>query len=291
MSNPLSGSVKHGGRTIDLHVHSTASDGTHTPAGVIAAARGAGLAAVALTDHDSLNGVPEAREAGASLGIRIICGVELSATEGERETHVLALHISNASEMESHLATFRASRRERAERIVHRLNGIGVYLSLDSVLEVANGGAIGRPHVAKAMVESGWARDVRDAFDRYLGNGRPAYVAKCCLGMPEAIQLIHRAGGLAFLAHPGVDGTRARLETLATMGLDGVEVRHPGHNAHDTARLATLADHFGLLPTGGSDWHGSADGPRSLGCMRVPYDWLERHDARLAEGCRQGRVA
>lgn len=291
MSNPSSDALAHGTRFIDFHVHSTASDGSHAPAAVVSAARAAGLAAVALTDHDSIAGVSEAREAGSSIGIRIVCGVELSATEDDRETHILGLHISNAGEMESHLATFRASRRERAERIVQTLNGIGVYLSLESVLEVANGGAIGRPHIARAMVESGWARDVRDAFDRYLGNGRPAFVAKYHLGMADAIQLIHRAGGLAFLAHPGADGTRARLEKLATMGLDGVEVRHPGHHAHDTARLATLTDHFGLLPTGGSDWHGSADGPRSLGCMRVPSEWLERQDARLAKACPQGKVA
>ncbi|MBC7790696.1 MAG: PHP domain-containing protein [Anaerolineae bacterium] len=278
-------------RYIDLHLHSTASDGTHTPAAVVAAARAADLTAVALTDHDSLAGVPEAREAGTALGIRVVCGVELSATEGERETHVLGLHLSNPSEIESHLATFRASRRDRAERIVQTLNGIGVYLSFESVLEVANGGAIGRPHIAKAMVASGWARDVRDAFDRYLGNGRPAFIPKYRFGISDSIQLIHRAGGLAFLAHPGVDGTRARLETLAAMGLDGVEVRHPGHHAHDTARLATLTSHFGLLATGGSDWHGSAEGPRALGCMRVPYEWLERHDERLEEACRQGRVA
>ncbi len=291
MSNPSSQALSRGTRFIDLHVHSTASDGTHAPAVVVAAARAAGLAAVALTDHDSFAGIPEAREAGASLGVRIVCGVELSATEGERETHILGLHMSKASKMESHLATFRASRGERAERIVQTLHGIGVYLSLESVLEVANGGAIGRPHIAKAMVESGWARDVRDAFDRYLGNGRPAYVAKYRLGMADAIRLIHEAGGLAFLAHPGVDGTRARMESLATMGLDGVEVRHPGHHAHDTARLSALADHFGLLPTGGSDWHGAAEGPRALGCMRVPSEWLEQHDARLAQACRQGQVA
>ncbi|MGI9079094.1 MAG: PHP domain-containing protein [Gemmatimonadaceae bacterium] len=280
-----------GARFIDLHVHSTASDGTHAPAMVVGAARAAGLAAVALTDHDNLAGIFEAREAGESLGVRVVCGVELSAMEGERETHILGLHISNAGEMESHLANFRASRRERADRIVQKLHSIGVYLSLEGVLEIANGAAIGRPHIAKAMVESGWARDIRDAFDRYLGNGRPAYVAKYRLGMADAIQLIHRAGGLAFLAHPGVDGTRARLEGLATMGLDGVEVRHPGHTAHDIARLGTLADHFELLPTGGSDWHGSTEGPRALGCMRVPHEWLERHDARLAKACRQGKVA
>jgi len=291
MSEMPSKALLQDARLIDLHAHSTASDGTHAPAAVVAAARAAGLAAVALTDHDSLAGIGEAREAGLSLGVRIICGVELSATEGERETHVLGLHISHPAEIESHLAIFRASRRERAERIVQTLNSIGVYLSLDSVLEVANGAAIGRPHIAKAMIASGWARDIRDAFDRYLGNGRPAYVAKYRLGMADAIQLIHQAGGLAFLAHPGTDGTRARLETLATMGLDGVEVRHPGHHAHDTARLGTLVDHFGMLPTGGSDWHGSAEGPRALGCMRIPYQWLERHDARLEEGCQRGMVA
>jgi predicted metal-dependent phosphoesterase TrpH len=143
-------------------------------------------------------------------------------------------------------------------------------------------GALGRPHVARALVAEGWAVDVRDAFDRYLGAGRPAYVAKEQLSMRDAIEMIHDAGGLAVLAHPGGSGTRERLEALRALGLDGVEVKHPSHSPADTTRLRTLSDQLGLLPSGGSDWHGASDGPRTIGMMHVPAEWLARQDDRLA---------
>jgi len=268
---------------VDLHAHSTASDGSRAPAAVIAAARAAGLAAIALTDHDTVAGIAEAAAAAAALGVRLVPGVELSAVEDDTETHILGLHLSRPEEIEAGLAALRAMRHQRALRMVERLNELGVRISFESVVDQAAGGAIGRPHVARALVEEGWATDVRDAFDRYLGNGRPAYVAKDRLSMDEAITMIHRAGGLAVMAHPGHGGTRARLETLTGHGMDGVEVLHPSHSAEDVNRLRTLADHFGLLPSGGSDWHGGDDGPRTLGCMHVPEEWLARQDARLAE--------
>jgi 3',5'-nucleoside bisphosphate phosphatase len=166
-----------------------------------------------------------------------------------------------------------------------------VPVTLERVLAIADIGAIGRPHVARALVEGGWVRDFREAFDRYLGAGRPAYVPKHRLTVADAIRLIHRAGGLAVLAHPGPEGTRARLESLKALGLDGVEVRHPGHNAEDTNRLQTLADHLGLLSSGGSDWHGQTEGPRVLGMMRVPALWLDRQDALVSERRATGMVA
>jgi predicted metal-dependent phosphoesterase TrpH len=138
-------------------------------------------------------------------------------------------------------------------------------------------------------VAGGWARDVRDAFDRWLGNGRPANVEKQRLDLAEAIALVHRAGGIAVLAHPGSDATRARLEALRALGLDGVEVRHPGHSAEDIARIGVLADHLGLVPSGGSDWHGTTEGTRSIGGMQIPESWLERQDACVRE--RAERVA
>jgi predicted metal-dependent phosphoesterase TrpH len=273
---------------VDLHSHSTASDGSRAPADVIAAARAAGLAAIALTDHDTVAGMPEAQAAAHERGIRLVPGVELSAVEGTVETHVLGLHLSRTEEIEAGLATLRDMRHSRAERMVARLNELGVRVTFDAVLEQAAGGAIGRPHVARAMVQEGWATDLRDAFDRYLGNGRPAFVAKDRLSMVDAIDMIHRAGGLAVLAHPGHSGSRARLEALAAQGMDGVEVLHPSHGAEDVARLRTLADHLGLVPSGGSDWHGSLDGPRTLGSMRVPDEWLARQDARVAERASAG---
>jgi 3',5'-nucleoside bisphosphate phosphatase len=239
------------------------------------------LAAIALTDHDTVAGIAEAISVGEDLGVRVVPGVELSAVEGDVETHILGLHLSDTRELEAKLVALREMRRTRAERMVQRLNELGVRIEFASVLEQAAGGAIGRPHVARAMIAEGWAVDFRDAFDRYLGNGRPAYVTKERLAVSEATALIHRAGGLAILAHPSHSGTLERIAAFVDQGMDGVEVRHPSHSAEDTVRLAALVEHFSLVPSGGSDWHGSSDGPRTLGMMRVPAEWLGRQDSRI----------
>jgi predicted metal-dependent phosphoesterase TrpH len=266
---------------VDLHSHSTASDGARAPRDVVLEAKRVGLAALALTDHDTLGGIAEAMSTGAEVGMRVIAGVELSAVEGDNETHILGLHLSDPRPIEANLIALRDMRHSRAERIVLRLNELGVRLEFSAVLEQAAGGAIGRPHVARAMIAEGWAVDLRDAFDRYLGSGRPAFVGKDRLAVTDAIDLIHAAGGLAVLAHPGSSGTRDRIEAFATQGIDGVEVRHPSHSSEDAARLLALVEHFSLVPSGGSDWHGAADGPRTLGMMRVPAEWLARQDDRL----------
>ncbi len=276
---------------VDMHMHSTASDGLHSPAEVVAAARAAGLVAIALTDHDTLAGVGEASEAGRRLGVRVVPGVELSAVDGAEEVHLLGLHLSRPDALERRLAGFREARRERAARIVDRLNALGIPVTLEAVLAEAGAGAIGRPHIARALVAGGWARDPREAFERWIGNGRPAYVEKARLALDEAIGLTHEAGGLAVLAHPGPSGTRARLETLRGLGLDGVEVRHPSHSSEDVARLEALAAHLGLVPSGGSDWHGAADGPRLIGSMEVPVGWLEAQDLRVRQRRDRERVA
>ena len=267
---------------VDLHMHSTASDGSRAPADVVAAARAAGLAAIALTDHDTVGGLAEAQAAGAELGVRIVNGVELSAVEGDAETHLLGLHLRDVLVIERELGALRDMRERRGQQIVEKLVALGVKVTFDDVLSQAGGGAVGRPHVARALVADGWATDVRDAFDRYLGAGKPAYVAKDQLTMGDAIAIIHTAGGLAVLAHPGGAGTRERLVSLVALGLDGVEVKHPGHSPGDTARLNTLAGQLGLVVSGGSDWHGAADGPRTIGMMQVPEEWLALQDARVA---------
>jgi 3',5'-nucleoside bisphosphate phosphatase len=269
------------GGFVDLHAHSTASDGSRAPADVIREAKRIGLSAIALTDHDTLDGLAEATAMGAELGVRVVPGVELSAVEGDVETHILGLHLTNVAELESRLIALREMRRSRAERIVAKLNDLGVRVEFASVLEQAAGGAIGRPHVARAMIAEGWAVDFRDAFERYLGNGKPAYVSKDRLAVMDAIGLIHRAGGLAILAHPAQGGTRERVEAFVREGMDGLEVRHPSHSSEDTARLTALVEHFSLVPSGGSDWHGAAEGARTLGMMRVPPEWLARQDARV----------
>jgi hypothetical protein len=247
----------------------------------VRAARELGLVAIALTDHDTVDGLAEAREEGDLLGVRVVSGVELSAVEGEAETHLLGLHLTDIGRVGDRLRDLRAMRLTRAERIVSRLNELGVKVTLEDVLTQSGGGAVGRPHIARALVNDGWANDMRDAFDKYLGNGKAAFVPKDRLSMADAIAMIHDARGLAILAHPGGSGTRARIEALVGHGLDGVEVRHPSHSAEDVARLSALVEHFRLVPSGGSDWHGLAEGGRTLGGMRVPLAWLERQELVL----------
>lgn len=266
---------------VDLHMHSTASDGSRSPSDVVRAAKAAGLLAIALTDHDSVSGLDEACATGLELGVRIVNGVELSAVEGDAETHVLGLHLQDTHTLDTELRGLRSMRERRGQQIVEKLIALGVHITFDDVLAQASGGAVGRPHVARALIADGWATDSRDAFDRYLGAGKPAYVAKEQLGMAQAIAMIHAVGGLAVLAHPGPAGTLERLTALRALGLDGVEVKHPGHSPSDTARLRTLTEQLGMVASGGSDWHGAAEGSRTIGMMQVPAEWLERQDARV----------
>jgi predicted metal-dependent phosphoesterase TrpH len=275
---------------IDLHMHSTASDGSRAPADVARAVHAAGLSAFALTDHDTIGGLADARVACEQLGLRLVPGVELSAVEGDLETHILGLHLSDLSELEHRLAALREMRVNRASRIVERLNQLGVPITFDAVLTQAAGGAVGRPHIARALIAGRWVGDFREAFDRYLGNGKSAFVSKERLPISEAIALIHRAGGIAVLAHPGQQCTRERVAALVGLGLDGIEILHPSHSWDDSQRLDALAGEFDLVRSGGSDWHGSADGARSLGMMRVPAHWLTEHDARVVTR-RSRRVA
>lgn len=274
---------------VDLHAHSTASDGARTPDEVVREAKRAGLRAIALTDHDTVGGVVAAEGAAAQVGIRFVRGVELSAVEDDVETHVLGLHLGDVATMESQLLELRAMRSDRALRMVQRLNELGVRIDFDAVLQQAGGGAVGRPHVARAMIAEGWATDFRDAFDRYIGNGRPAFVPKDKLPVASAIAMIHRAGGIAVVAHPGSAASRQRLQKMAGEGMDGIEVLHPSHSPEDVSRLSCLAEEFGLVRSGGSDWHGSSEGARVLGQMRVPSHWLTRQDEYVAS--RRARVA
>ncbi|MBK5188969.1 MAG: PHP domain-containing protein, partial [Gemmatimonadaceae bacterium] len=265
-------------RYVDLHMHSTASDGAVAPADVVAAAQRAGLTAIALTDHDTVDGVAAAQAAGDVLGVRVVAGVELSAVDDGEEIHVLGLHLAHPEHIASALEELKETRRERARTTVERLNALGVPVTLEAVFAAAGEGAVGRPHVAKALVAGGWARDFRDAFDRWLGNGKPACIEKRTVTFEEAARLIHDAGGLAVYAHPGGAASRASLEMLASFGLDAVEVRHPSHTADEVVRLAALTNELGLVPSGGSDWHGAPEGYRALGSMKVSIDWLVRQD-------------
>lgn len=279
-----------GAPCIDLHLHSTASDGSRPPGAVVEAAIAAGLHTIALTDHDTVAGVAAAREAAQGTSLHVVAGVELSAYQGDDEVHLLGLHLQEVAAMDGMLLAFREARHARGEQMVARLNAIGVTIDFADVLEAAKGGAIGRPHVARALVENGWARDLRDAFDRYLGFGRPAFLEKRRLGMRDAIGMVHDCGGLAILAHPGAEGTRTRLAALEAQGLDGAEVLHPSHSAEDRRRLLEAVRSLGMVPSGGSDSHGASDGPRVIGAMRVPHEWLVEQQERLAVRRRDATV-
>ncbi|WP_396222387.1 PHP domain-containing protein [Gemmatimonas sp.] len=267
---------------VDLQVHTTASDGALPPAAVVQAAADAALHAIAITDHDTVDGLPEAHAAGERLGVRIVPGVELSTHFEGEELHLLGLHLTDLDAIADALADFRVQRVQRAERIVETLNAHGIPITMDAVLAEAADGAVGRPHIARAMLAGGWVREFREAFDKWIGWGRPAYMAKEQFDVADAIALVHRAGGLAVWAHPGELATPARIARLADRGLDAVEVLHPSHPPYLVQRLVEHTEKAGLLPSGGSDWHGTQDGPRKLGGQLVPKVWLDWQDARVA---------
>ena len=267
---------------VDLQVHTTASDGALSPAAVVQAAADAGLHALAITDHDSVDGLAEAQEAGRQLGVRIVSGVELSCHFEGEELHLLGLHLADLDAMRDALTALQAQRVQRAERIVAALNAHGIPVRMDAVLAEAGPGAVGRPHIARALLAGGWVREFREAFDKWIGWGRPAYMAKEQFAVADAIALVHRAGGLAVWAHPGELATPARIGRLADLGRDAVEVLHPSHPPYLVQRLVEHTEKAGLLPSGGSDWHGTQDGPRKLGGQLVPKVWLDWQDARLA---------
>ena len=270
------------GPHVDLHAHSTASDGSKSPTAVLAAAKAVGLSAIALTDHDTMDGVAEAVAAADSVGIRVVPGVELSATDDQREVHLLGLHIQRPSAIEESLRAFRERRHARAIQIVEKLNALGVPISFEDVLARAGDAAIGRPHLARVLIDGGWARDSRDAFDRYpsaRADRRTFPNTGCPLAMPHRARSCRRCSSPWSRTRP--DGRRETIERFAALGLDGVEVRHPGHTAEDMNRprrargvlRARAQRRLRLARSGG--------GSRVLGVMRVPLSWLEQQDARV----------
>lgn len=271
------------GPYVDLHAHTTASDGRATPEELIALASAADLQAVAITDHDTLDGLPAAQVAADAAGIQLVHGIELSTIDGAREVHLLGLHLASTASLAEQLIAVQSARVDRAVEMVAKLNKLGMPVTMEMVLAEAAGGAVGRPHVARALVAGGWVRDMRDAFDRYLGDGKAANVGKLRIELADGIALIHAAGGVAVWAHPQGEGNKDKIGRYAALGLDGVEVRHPSHSSEDLARLATLCEHFGLLKSGGSDWHGALDGFRPLGCMHVPAPWMDAQIERALE--------
>jgi len=273
---------------VDLHLHSTASDGTLRPAEIIAKAHEIGLTAVALTDHDSVAGIQEALTESINLSLTFIPGLEMSSEYGEKDIHILGYFIDYTQvRLIEALVSLRAARVDRGEKMVEKLAELGLHISFSEVEACACGGALGRPHVAQIMVKQGLVANISEAFERFIGRGGPAYVSKYVLTTAQIIDLIHRAGGVASLAHPGPSGVdEPLLRLLQESGLDAVEVWHTDHSPKQTRYFLELADCLGLMVTGGSDCHGFGKTRGFvLGSLDIPDAIIEPLRIRAANFC------
>ncbi len=248
---------------IDLHLHTTASDGRLPPSALVALAAQVGLDVMSVTDHDTIAGLAEAREAAASRGIRLVDGIEMTAIDDGRDVHVLGYFFDpEDGTFNQFLRTQRLARVERVYEIARRLASLGCAIDVEALLRAVpgdSGRSVGRPAVADALVAAGHAVDRRDAFDRLLGSGRPAFVPRRGPDVAEVVATIAAAGGIASLAHPGLMGVDERIPGYAAVGLSAIEVRHRDHNEDDEARYRSLAQQLGLAVSGGSDFHGEHD--------------------------------
>jgi predicted metal-dependent phosphoesterase TrpH len=276
--------------SIDLHVHTLFSDGTFAPRAVVELARDRGLSTLAVTDHDTLEGLPEAFEAAAELGLEIVPGVEFSTVADGEGVHILTYYMDlEHQELTAELERLREDRFTRGERMVAKLQALGYPITFDRVREIARGGNIIRPHVAQALVEAGVVPTTKDAFtDELIGSGGRAYVQKHALHPLDALALIHRAGGVCVLAHPGTFRETnpvpvSFIEELAEAGLDGLEASHPEHTPEVEAGYIDLAERLGLFWTGSSDCHGERYEPIRLGMRTTRPDQFDRLKARAAE--------
>jgi hypothetical protein len=269
---------------IDLHLHSRFSDGTYGPEELAAQAQRYKLAAIALTDHDSVEGCAETARACAAVGIEFIAGTELTAEEDGNELHILGYCFDTLNErLLTQIARFQAVRQNRIREMVARLNRFKVPLSADAVFALANCKAPGRPHVARALVAAGICSSLDEAFERFLKRNRPAWVPKFKMSGTEALDLIHQAGGVAVMAHPALNRTDEIIPGLVEAGMDGIECFHTKHSPATADRYLKLAERFHLLVTGGSDCHGLNKGQPLIGTVKVPYEHLEKLKARAAE--------
>jgi hypothetical protein len=271
------GSVSSAQDRADLHTHTTWSDGSLSPEELVQKAAGAGLSAIAIADHDNVGGLAEAAEVGRTVGVEVIAGLELSASLGEKDVHILAYFFDPAdSRLLEYLEFFRRERLKRAERIVRKLNGLDVPLTLESVLDQAGIGSVGRPHIANALVEEGYTSNYHEAFSKYLGSGGPAYEKKYQVSPEEAVRLIARAGGLSFFAHPGKHTTEADLLAMINVGLDGIEVVHPSHSPAMQQHYRSVVSQYFLLESGGSDFHGGKKNDNGVfGSFTVPMSVVD----------------
>jgi predicted metal-dependent phosphoesterase TrpH len=265
---------------VDLHIHSTASDGLFTPSEVVRLALERGLAVIALTDHDTLSGVAEAQHAAVGTGLEVITGVEVNS-EGEwGDLHFLGYYVDPENgPLQERLRAMQHARLERAHRMLERLREMGMVLEWEEVRVLAGGDAVGRPHVARALLNRGYVKTLQEAFDRFLGNDGPAYVPRPRLTPPEVIQAINEAGGVPVIAHPAHSGLAAVrcIPEFVGYGLRGVEVYYPDHSPEEVEMLLGLCQKYELLATGGSDFHGpGVKEGASLGSVYVPLECVER---------------
>jgi 3',5'-nucleoside bisphosphate phosphatase len=266
-------------RLADLHIHTTASDGAMTPTQIVRMAADAGLAAVAITDHDTVDGIDEALAAGEAAGVVVVPGVEISAIQGHNtEVHVLGYFIDHhAPALLAQLDILRNARMLRGKKMVERLNAAGVPVTFERVSEIAQGGAIGRPHVARALVEIGAVSAIDAAFGRYLQEGGPGYVARYKVSPSEAVALILEAGGVACCAHVAKLNRDELLIAMMREGMRAIEVRHPDHGPAGTRYYERFAAKHDLIPTGGSDAHCIEGGKITLvGSVTVSYEVVEQ---------------
>ena len=255
----------------DLHLHTNASDGQYSPAELVALARDFDV--IAITDHDTTKGIAEAQQAAKQQGAPIVIpGIELSAEDDDGDVHILGYYVNvEDTAFQETLTRLRASRYYRGQQILDRLAAMNMPLDWERVVAIAEGGAIGRPHIARALVAAGYVESVKEAFTLYIGNGGPAYVARARLSPEQSVELIHEAGGAAVLAHPGLlFDRRAMIMRLLAVGLDGVEVAHPSNSQDVRLDLRGIAIANRLVMTGGSDFHGPQVKPNTQMGMVTP---------------------
>ncbi len=272
---------------IDLHTHSTASDGIYSPTELLQRAKEIGLRILALTDHDTTGGLEEAAKAAAALDIDFIPGIEINTDVGGGEVHVLGYFIDYSQPtFQKVLKVLRDARERRGQRMVELLNEQGIHIKWERVREIAQG-AVGRPHVAKALMEAGYVQTIGEAFDKYIGTGCAAYVPRYRLTPDDAVRLIASANGLPVMAHPaelpGLEELRNWLPGLCEVGLVGLETYYGPYTPEQENALRALADEYHLIPTGGTDFHGPGIHPTPLGGRYVPYEAVERLKAEAAK--------
>ncbi len=281
-ADPSTGSAR-AGSVADLHMHTRYSDGTWTPEAVVAEAKRLGLTAISITDHDTVEGCAPAMAACATAGVELITGTELTAEHAGEEFHILGYCVDiHHPGLLKEIARFQEVRQQRVREMVERLNALGVPLKADSVFELANCKAPGRPHVARALVAAGLCVSLDEAFERFLKKNRPAWVPKFKMSSHNAIALIHSAGGAAVLAHPGLNRADDHIPAMAAEGLDGIECFHTKHSASAAQHYLALAARLQLLVTGGSDCHGLNRGKPLIGTVTIPYSRVQELKHRAA---------